>query len=165
MKPMRIASATIIGVILCSFQVKAQDDVKKQDEYRKCDALAAEIMAAIGAEYVRTSEIMHNIFMRHSDADDIVFECGADGFGQSVSVSWDKGAFPPNVFFALTAKAGSVVTGESAGRILSALHQCHQAALKSDGEMDEIDLPKIEIDCQAFTRDGGAVSFDVSRKK
>jgi hypothetical protein len=140
---------------------QADDAANQAANWRECDALAAEIMSKTGAEYVRTSEMMHNVFMKHPSTSDLMLECGI-GEMMAASASWES-AFPPSSFFETLADAGSVVAKAEQNAILGAVHKCHRDALKSDGEMGEVNIRGAHVECQAFTRDGGATTISVWR--
>ena len=81
-----------------------------------------------------------------------------------VIVDFDGVPFPNEAMFLLAARLGSLLTGMTQPVVLKALLSCHQEALKqTQAETAERDLPHgVQVECQAFTRDGGASSFTIS---
>jgi hypothetical protein len=90
----------------------------------------------------------------------MVLLCGEPRLPE-ISLGWE-GAFPPNTWFALAVKAGHAVTGVDLGRLDKAIRRCHVQALRHKSEMSEFDIPHAIIECQAFTRDGGGVTMNIS---
>ena len=69
-------------------------------------------------------------------------------------------AFPPASWFALAAKAGGAVTGETLTTLDEGIHECHRKALKS-GEFTHIDTPHAVIECSVSTGVSAGVSMSI----
>jgi hypothetical protein len=85
-------------------------------------------------------------------------------FVTSVSLNWDTSGFSPNEWFALSATAGSAVTGVDPKKLEAAAHRCHRAALKEKSGLATIDLPGATVECQAFTKDGRGMIVDIAKR-
>jgi hypothetical protein len=82
-------------------------------------------------------------------------------FLPDVFISWES-ASPPKAWFALAVQAGQAITGETPQSLHDAIEKCYHDALKDKSELSSVELPKSKIECQAFTRDGGAVSMTIT---
>ena len=133
----------------------------KADE---CAALVGRIVQQENAQFTRRSPSGDIYFLRHKLAHEISVNCGADSVGPMISVDFDGVPFPNEAMFLLAARLGSLLTGMTQPVLLKALHSCHQEALKqTQAETAEKDLPHgVQVECQAFTRSGGASSFTIS---
>jgi hypothetical protein len=133
----------------------------KADE---CTALVGRIVQQENAQFIRRSPGGNIYFLRHKLAHEISVDCGADSVGPMIFVDFDGVPFPNDAMFLLAARLGSLLTGVTQPALPKALHGCHQEALKqTQAETAERDLPHgLLVECQAFTRDGGASSFTIS---
>ncbi len=129
-----------------------------------CAALVGKIVQREGAAFKRLSPRGNIYFLKHRLVTEISVNCGADSVGPMVTVDLDKEPFPSEVIFLLTARLGSLLTGIKPSVLLKSLHSCHQEALKETrAEVAERELANgVQVECHAFTRDGGASSFTIS---
>ena len=127
-----------------------------------CDALVADVMAATGATFERSSRSGKNAFLSHPLMDSFTLDCTFP-LQPLVSGYWSKNAFPPNAFFEAVATAASVVTKEGANRIEAGMRQCNRTALsRPQSEMSAVKVGLANIECHSFTRDGGSVGFSIN---
>jgi hypothetical protein len=133
----------------------------KADE---CAALVGRIVQLENAQFIKRSPSGDIYFLKHRLSNEIGVNCGADNVGPMIFVDFDRVPFPNEAMFLLAARLGSLLTGMSQPVLLKALHSCHQEALKeTQAEIAQRDLPHgVQVECQAFTRDGGASSFTIS---
>lgn len=129
-----------------------------------CAALVGRIVQQEGAAFTKLSPSGNIYFLKHRLVTEISVDCGADSVGPMVTIDLDKEPFPSEAVFLLTARLGSLLTGIKPPALLKSLHSCHQEALKETrAEMAERDLANgVQVECHAFTRDGGASSFTIS---
>ncbi len=98
-------------------------------------------------------------------ADSVSFQCGDSIVGPSLSIGWDKGAKPRPETLALIAKAGGFLTGATGDELKTNTVACLSEALKPDsGEMADRQFRGVKLECQDFSRDGGAGSISVYRR-
>ena len=140
---------------------KAAEAVRGVDT-PQCKEAISGIVRDTNARFERASPDGDNAFLQHPAATDILLTCSAD-MPTSVSASW-KGAYPPNAYFEFLASSGAVITGERKSKVLQRLRACQLSALKDKDEVAELHFRSIEIDCQAYTRDGGGTSLSVWAK-
>jgi hypothetical protein len=98
-----------------------------------------------------------NVFLKQPE---MVLSCTSHRL-TGISVAWNASGFPSNAWFGLVARAGKAVTGVDVKKLEAASRQCHRSALKDKSELAELDIPNAKIECQAFTRDGGAVQMSL----
>ena len=79
----------------------------------------------------------------------------------SVTLGWQQGSVPPKAFYDLAARAGAILSQEKPAVLNEASHRCAAKGLKSKFEISDVLTPKAKIECQAFTRDGGAASVSI----
>jgi hypothetical protein len=130
----------------------------------ECAALVGRIVQQENAQFERQSPSGNIYFLKHPLSSEISVDCGADSVGPMIIIEFDHVPFPNEPMFLLTARLGSLLTGMAQTVLLKAVHSCHQEALKeSRAETAERDLPHgVQVECQTFTRDGGASSFTIS---
>jgi hypothetical protein len=129
-----------------------------------CAALVGRIVQQEDAQFEKRSPSGNIYFLKHRLSNEISVDCGANSIGPMISVAFDKVPFPSESMFLLAARLGSMLSGTPRPVLLKAIHSCHQEALKeTQAETAERDLPHgVQVECQAFTRDGGASSFTIS---
>jgi hypothetical protein len=134
----------------------------KADE---CAALVGRIVQQENAQFVKRSPSGNIYFLKHRLAHEISVDCGADSVGPMISVGFDGVPFPNEAMFLFAARLGTLLTGMGQPVLLKALHGCHREALKeTQAEIAQRDLPHgMQVECQAFRRDGGASSFTFSK--
>lgn len=128
----------------------------------ECDVQTARVVQATGAQFDHRSPSGENVFLRHPLAREFVMSCiGKDVIGPGhVSISFD-GAYPPNGYFDLVARAASAsmgFPGEEARRLAVT---CHRKALADAEELGEASTRTIRVECQSFRRDGGGTLIGV----
>ncbi|WP_143199892.1 hypothetical protein [Bradyrhizobium sp. NAS80.1] len=123
----------------------------------ECKELTARIVERTGARFDHFSPTRHTVFFKDPD---MVLTCTTHQL-TGVSLSWQASGFPPNAWFALAASAGNAVTNVDLKALEAAARKCHRLALKDKSELADLELPKAKVECQAFTRDGGAVVLDI----
>jgi hypothetical protein len=125
-----------------------------------CAPVVARVVELTNASFVETSTDGNNTTLKHRNAQSFVVTCSPVS-SPIVSLHW-IGAYPPYEFFILTAKAGEAVTSRRSSSISPILRDCHTKALKAIGvELAEVHRRGIGVECQAFTRDGGATAFSI----
>lgn len=129
-----------------------------------CAALVGRIVQQENAQFTNQSPSGNIYFLKHRLSNEISVDCGANSVGPMIIIQFDNVPFPSEPMFRLAARLGSMLTGMTQPVLLKAIHSCHQEALKETrAETAERDLPHgVQVECQAFTRDGGASSFTIS---
>jgi hypothetical protein len=151
---MQLTFVIAFGVIAFTTMVKADE----------CAALVGKIVQKENAEFTRRSPSGNIYFLTHPLSNEISIDCGSDGLGPMIGIDFDRIPFPNEPMFLLTARLGSMLTGISQATLLKVLHSCHQEALReTQAEVAVRDMTHgVQIECHAFTRDGGASSFYIS---
>src|SRR4051812_2778365 len=62
-------------------------------------------------------------------------------------------------------QAGNVITGEEPETVIEAANQCNRRALSSPDEAAKTGIGKIEVKCQAFTRNTAGNAFRLALKR
>lgn len=75
-------------------------------------------------------------------------------------ISWD-GLEPSAQYYELVGRVGTLITGRNADDVIQAAKKCRSLALKDPSELASIDGQKMGVECQAFTRDGGATGINI----
>jgi hypothetical protein len=117
---------------------------------------------AAGLQFKRTStteSLGDMLFFDDPLQSQVTLACGK--LGMDVNLGWDRGANPSELWYGLAATLGSLTTGANEKTIEVALRRCIRQALEDKSELSDVETPKIRVDCQAFTRDGGGVSVDI----
>lgn len=78
----------------------------------------------------------------------------------NMMISWD-GPKPDQQFYDLVGRAGSLVSPRSAAEIINASKRCRKQAINDSGEIATVEQKGLAIECQVFTRDGGATIISV----
>ena len=125
----------------------------------ECKEITARLIELTNAQFERVSPSGNNVFFKHPLVSEMSLDCSSHSL-TGVFLGWE-GAFPPNDWFAVAAKAGKAATGVEIKKLHSAIRTCHRAALKNKSELSELEIPNARIECQAFTRDGGGVSMSI----
>ena len=144
-----------------AFAVIAFSTMAKADE---CAALVGKIVQKENAEFTRRSPSGNIYFLKHPLSNEISVDCGSEGLGPMIGIVFDRVPFPNETMFLLAARLGSLVTGIRQAMLLEGVHSCHQEALReTQAEVAVRDMPHgVQLECHAFTRDGGATSFYIS---
>ncbi len=164
------ALAFAMAVIGAASAIAGEEKLRPVDS-AECKEITARVIEATGATFGEYSLLGDNVFLNHTLVPDrMVLSCGiyssspltdqSNHYFTGISVSFE-GAFPPNPWFAVAAKAGRAVTGEEIRTLDQGIRQCHREALESKTELAELETPHAKIECQAFTRDGGGVTMTV----
>jgi hypothetical protein len=125
-----------------------------------CYEVAQRIVGA-GLQLKRTT---HSEMFDAMEFDDLLkseVSVKCDKSGADVSLGYDGHAEPSPLWLGEAATVGSATTGASKSEVTLAVRLCLQRALASKGEIGEALTPLIKVDCQAFTRDGGAGTVDI----
>ena len=128
----------------------------------ECAALAVEVSGATNAAIVRRSG-GDVVFLKHGLADSSSIACRSM-ISPSFFISEDR-AYPKPGFFDYAGLAGSIVARSTVENVRSGALKCVTAALKSKDEVADMVQNGVSFECQAFTRDGGAVSVNIFRRK
>lgn len=123
----------------------------------ECKEITARLIELTGTTFDHYSPSGDNVFFKKPD---LHLSCMSHRLA-GVSFGWDNSGFPPNVWFGLLARAGKAVTGVDVKTLEAASRRCHRAALKDKSELSDLDIPNANIECQAFTRDGGGVNIHI----
>lgn len=75
-------------------------------------------------------------------------------------INWD-GLEPSDQYYELVGRIGALITGRNAHDVIQAAKKCRNLALKDSSELASLDGRKMMIECQAFTRDGGATGINI----
>jgi hypothetical protein len=159
----------LLEAVICATQAFAGDCYHPVDS-AECKEITARLLEATNAMFDRYGLTRSTIFLKHPNPiiTDMVLSCG---FPCSSSAAKNhhytgiglafEGAFPPNGWFAVAAKAGRAVTGENIEVLDQGMRQCQREALKSETESADLETPNARIECQAFTHDGGRAAVDI----
>lgn len=131
------------------------------DEAAICSANAKSLAAQIGGALGRqTSSVA---FIGHPAAQEMSLSCG--GPKPSVFVSWDHHAKPTDPTLTLISQIGSLLKGASRDGIKTLTTKCITEALKPESdELASREYDGVRVECQSFTRDGGAGSVTIYRR-
>lgn len=158
---MRRALAIAAGLAIASSAATAKS--REPWETVECHDLVAKVIDATGAAFLRFPEVGGTVQLSHPAAASFSVSCALlPSMGGDVFLSFD-GQFPPGDWFTLAGLAGAVITKAPAGAIAAKTRECQRRALKDEWETGEIDVFGAHLECQAFTRDGGGMSINVSR--
>lgn len=125
----------------------------------ECKDLTARLMQRTDSTFNRLSPSKDNVFLDNGVAGELMLSCSSPTL-TGVYVNFN-GAFPPNAWFAMAARAGGAVTGAPEKAIEAGIRKCHRAALKNSTELSDLDMKGARVECQAFTRDGGGVTVSI----
>lgn len=129
----------------------------------ECAVLISHIVEKTGAIFDRVSEGAEHVFLKHPAAGSFVVDC-EDEAPYGVFASWPS-AYPQNSFYTLVALTASIKTGDSPATIERAARKCHDAALRDPSSEKATVMNKLtQVDCQAFTRDGGSTDVTVTKR-
>ncbi len=146
----------ILAVMMLAFMSSANAD--------ECASLVGRIVQLENAQFTSRSPSGNIYFLKHQLSHEISVNCGADSLGPMIGIDFDQVPFPSEPMFLLTARLGAMLTGISQPVLLKALHSCHQEALRETRaeEADRDMTHGVQLECHAFTRDGGASAFFIS---
>lgn len=145
---MKNATASLSAILLCAVPAAAAE----------CDAVAADIIRDEGARLDRRTNSV--VLLKHHLTSEMSVSCNGPPLGIDLFIA-SEGAFPPIAFFDLAGRAGQRATGLSAADIREAAIRCQRSALRSDTELATTVIGEVSVECQAFTRAGGATSFTI----
>ena len=138
----------------------AADRFDQGAESPACKIAIAQLVMLTNAAVAGVSPSGDNTFLKHPAASDSSLTC-APYQGLLFSANWHN-AYPPALFFAYLDVASSIVSPSTKAAAMSQIKKCYFDALRSKDELAEAHLKTLEIDCQAFTRDGGGVSITLA---
>jgi hypothetical protein len=126
-----------------------------------CKSAISRIVELTGATFDHVSPSGENVFLRHPVAETLRINC-TPGLSVAGSIDWD-GAYPPAPYFSLVGAVGAVLTGARPVEVERAARRCQRAALLAAGELADVTTPRMRLNCQAFSRDGGGTAITLSR--
>lgn len=156
-RPLRIAYGALSALFLGSPEAAIAGE--RSAETAECKEITARIIDRTNTHFDHFSPSGGSVFFKRPD---MVLICDPK-FVTYVSLNWDASGFPSNDWFSLAATAGNAVTGADLKKLEAAAHRCHRAALKDKSELASVHLHDGTVECQAFTRDGGAVVITVGK--
>ena len=138
------------------------DDMEKNA--KECMDQAQAMAAFMGQGVERQTDT--NVFLGQLDGGDVTFGCSKWSASQpDIFVAWNGAGLPPGKVLRFIAKAGAYLTGATQDEIRTETLGCTRDALKPDaGEIGQRQVRGVQIDCQAFDRDGGGGSATISRR-
>jgi hypothetical protein len=126
-----------------------------------CDPLIANVVQATDAAFERRSPSGEVVFFKHPAAEELTLQCPTPIFTHpDINAAFD-GSYPPGTFFDLIALTANAALGLKRRDARAASVECHRQALGDKYEVATVERGEAHVECQAFTRDGGATSIGV----
>lgn len=163
-----------IGTLISDVSVRAQlltdagdphtavePELSEAEQTAKCHAAARSIASQISAGAGDPSP--RRVGISHPSLTGMAYECDA-GRSPFLNMFW-KGARPRSAAEQVVVKAGSILTGAPQAEMRELLSRCIREALKPDAmELADVEYDGVRIECQSFTRDGGAGGATIFRR-
>ncbi len=148
------------GIFEANAAATDEEETKKARCLEGAQKLAAHMHAAVGRQ---TSSIVIIVDASVSEAS---YGCGhGPRSGPDLFVAWEKSARPSVAATSFIASAGEFLTGASVSELKQELMACVSEALKpKSNELANREFRGVKMDCQAFSRDGGAGSVTIYRR-
>ncbi len=135
------------------------EEAKKAECLDGAQKLAVHMHAALGRQTHSMVEIAN------APVSGVSYGRAFGKFGPDLFVAWEKSAKPSAATVSFIASAGEFLTGASASELKQELTACVTEALKpKSGELANREFRGAKMECQAFSRDGGAGSVTIYRR-
>ena len=149
---LRVSIVTIVFVFGVICEAAAQKERPAQSA--ECKEVTARLIEATNARFDTYSALGTGVYLTSPEMFEMTLSCGTPRH-IGIALSRESG-LPPNDWFTLLARAGAIVTLVDWRKLEAASRKCYRAALKAKYLVADLYIPQARINCQAFTRDGGA---------
>jgi len=127
-----------------------------------CDDLAATLVLATDAKFVRKSETFGNVFLQHPAASEMEVLCGP---GDAISVSIARDGSPTADYLRLIITAAAFVGREKDPHLGKKIVECLKAARAAPNKSLDIETDHLELGCMSFVESGGGNVVTLAPRK
>ena len=147
----------VMALLFASFPAKADE----------CDRIVANLIAqtpGLQLDKRMPAEGADIVYLKHPHAIAISVFCPVPPVASpSVSADWLEDP-PPQTYFQLIGKLGSILTGVTAEAISAGATACQKRASAAKDEEGDLDVTGIRFRCQTFMHAGGGTAMIFARR-